>query len=709
MIELPAPGARRLRLVAASVLLALVLLTALQVPWSERLQAPGFDVLQVLAPRKVSALSVTIVEIDQKSLRALGQWPWPRVQLARLVRTLKRAEPAAIALNFLMPEADALSPERLLAQAVVEDRTIAAALHALPSNDAELAAALATAPVVLVVAGTQEPSETPLRTAPITLRASTPGTARPMLTQHAGALSSIDSLNRQASGWGLVSVDTTRGVVRRMPLVADVNGTLVPALAVEMLRVALRAPSLQLHHSGSQVTALTIGALRVPTEADGAVRVHFSRHRSDRFVSAIDVLEGKVDEAQLRGQLVLVAATAAGLNEVEDTPLGERLSGSEIQAQLIESLVDGTLLRRPRWAPLAEAASLGVLGMLLITVVPRTRPARAALLSLIALCLPALAALALFVGPHWLMDAIAPTLYLFLLLGVLLVLTLVESIRQRRVLEGEVQTQRLHSARVDGELAAAQAIQTSGLPRLDLLHGDGRVELHATLHAAREVGGDLYDFFMLDADRLFVLVGDVAGKGLPASIFMAVSKALTKSAMLRAPNADLGHVMSQANAEVSRDNPQQLFVSVFAAVLDLRTGLLNYCNAGHDNPYRLRDGLRDGQRGTPHALSRISDGDGPPLCAIADFAYVGASCQLHVGEMLCLMTDGVTEALNPAAELYGTARAQAWLERMAGASAQALVDGLHADVLAFADGADAADDLTILALRWRGPEIEVST
>ena len=700
-MDLPAPGARRLRLVAGCVLLVLVLLTALRAPWSERLQAPGFDVLQVLAPRHVGALSVTIVEIDQKSLRALGQWPWPRLQLARLVRTLKRAEPAAIGLTILMPEADALSPERLLAQAVVEDRTIAAALQALPSNDAELAAALATAPTVLVIAGTQEPSETPLRSVPITLRASTPSlsgaaTALPLLTQHAGALSSIDSLNRQASGWGLVSVDTTRGVVRRMPLVADVNGTLVPALAVEMLRVALRVPSLQLHHSGSQVTGLSIGALRVPTEADGAVRVHFSRHRSDRFVSAIDVLEGRVDDAQLRGQLVLVAATAMGLNEVEDTPLGERLSGSEILAQLIESLVDGTLLHRPRWAPLAEAASLGVLGMLLITVVPRTRPIRAALLSLIALCLPALAALAFFVGPHWLLDAIAPTLYLFLLMGLLLVLTLVESTRQRRVLEGEVQTQRLHSARVDGELAAAQAIQTSGLPRLDLLHGDHRVELHATLHAAREVGGDLYDFFMLDRDRLFVLVGDVAGKGLPASIFMAVSKALTKSAMLRAPDGDLGHVMSQANAEVSRDNPQQLFVSVFAAVLDLRTGLLSYCNAGHDNPYRLR--------GAPHPLARISDGDGPPLCAMVDFDYVGASCQLHAGEMLCLMTDGVTEALNPGAELYGTARAQAWLERMATASAQALVDGLHADVLAFADGADAADDLTILALRWRGPE-----
>jgi adenylate cyclase len=194
-------------------------------------------------------------------------------------------------------------------------------------------------------------------------------------------------------------------------------------------------------------------------------------------------------------------------------------------------------------------------------------------------------------------------------------------------------------------------------------------------------------------------VGDVAGKGLSASIFMAVSKALTKSAMLRTPGADIGAIMRVANAEVSRDNPEELFVTVFAAILDLDTGELDYCNAGHDNPYRWLP--------PPHALQRIEDGDGPPLCAVADFDYRGARCRLAPGEMLCLMTDGVTEALDTAGQLYGHQRLegllQAHRDAAVAADAHRLVEDLHADVLAFAAGAEPADDLTILALRWNGP------
>lgn len=689
---------RRIRLAGAALLLVLAGLIWLQAPWTERFQAGWFDAHQVLAPRPVGRLPVTVVEIDQKSLQALGQWPWPRTQLARLVDIVNQAEPAAIGLDILMPEADALSPERLLARMQVKDAAIVAALRSMPSNDSELARALHDAPSVMAIAGVAEVTGMSLRAVPIAVRASPPaGGATPAWTRYTGALTSLDALNSQAHGWGLISVDPSRGVVRRIPLVASVNGTLVPALALEMLRVAMRAPSLHLALSGAAVRSMSVGELTVPTEADGAVRVYFSGHRDDRFVSAVDVLEGRIDPAQLRKQLVLIGPTALGLYDYQATPTGERLSGSEIHAQLLENLVDGTLLHRPPWAPAAEALLLLLLGAALMRVTPRFKPGHAALLVLACVLLPMLGAFALFRWQHLLFDAATPGLSLLLLFAVLAVLSLGESTRQRRALQSLVQSQREQSARIAGELEAAQRIQTGSLPRLDLLQGDARIELHATLTPAREVGGDLYDFFRLDADRLFLVVGDVAGKGLSASIFMAVSKALTKSTMLRAPQADIGQIMSAANAEVSRDNPAMLFVTLFAAILDLRSGMLHYCNAGHDNPYRLHPDWP--------APRRIEDGDGPPLCAVDDFAYQGAQCQLARGEMLCLMTDGVTEAQNPAGELYGSARAQARLIELsqAGADAPALVTGLQADALAFAAGAEPADDLTILALRWLGP------
>lgn len=697
----------RIRAFGVAMLAAMVGAIWLQAPWAARLQTGWFDVQQALFPRRVDAWPVTVVEIDHESLKALGQWPWPRTQLARLLQAIHQAEPAAIGVNILMPEADALSPERALAQIPIDAVTLAAALKALPSNDAVLAGALAETGAVLVVAGMPAPTGMSLRAAPIVVGADPAGSvAAPAIAQYAGALTSIDELNRQASGWGLISVDATGGVVRRIPMVASIDGTLVPTLAVEMLRVAAGAPSLRLAVSGAAVTGITIGDLNIPTEADGSLRVYFSGHAPDRFVSALDVLEGRADPAMLQRQLVLIGLTGIGLHEYLDTPIGQRMSGSEIQAQLLENMVDGSWLRRPAWATTVEALLLLLLGAALLWITPRWRPVAAAA-SMLGLAMLLLAgAFFAFRTQRLLLDAATPSLSLVLLFGLLLVLTLAESTRQRRALERLVQHQREQSARIAGELEAARRIQNSALPRPDLLQGDRRVDLAAVLNPAREVGGDLYDFFRLDDRRLFVLVGDVAGKGLSASIFMAVSKALYKSVTLRTSlsaavdGESVGLIMRAANAEVSRDNAQLLFVTAFAGILDLETGEFVYCNAGHDNPYRLHPG-RPGP-------TVIDDGDGPPLCALPDFPYQGARCQLAPGEMVCLMTDGVAEAQNPAGELYGAGRVRRVLLAASSDSASAgdVVQALHSDVTTFAAGAEPADDLTILVLRWLGPPAE---
>ena len=684
----------RIRLKGGAALLLLALLAALHSPLHDRLRAAGFDAYQLLAPRSVPSPSVTIVEIDHKSLLALGQWPWPRNLLAKLVQRIHDAAPAAIGLNILMPEADALSPERLLGLAHINDAALDAALRALPTNDAELARVLASAPSVLVVAGTDAATGRAVRATPVLASG---GDAAAVVAAYPGALTSIDELDNAAAGRGMTSMARGRGVLRRIGLLASIDGTLMPTLAVEMLRVGLQVPALHVGMAGGAITGITIGKLHVPTEADGAMRVYFSTYRADRFVSAADVLDGRADMNALRGQLVLVGVTGTGLQDLHDTPSGERLSGTEVHAQLLENLVDRSWLRRPPWATQAETLLLLVLGALMLWAVPRWRALWG--LALLAGCVAALllASVLLFRSQRLLLDAGVPSLSLVLLYVVLLVLSLNEAANQRRSLETVVQRQRERNAHDAGELAAAQRVQTETLPSLELLRGDARVDLHATLVAARHVGGDLYDFFMLDRRRLFLLVGDVAGKGLPASIFMAVSKALYKSAMLRAPGADIGAVMSQANREVSRDNAQRLFVTVFAAILDLDSGRLDYCNAGHDDPWRLH-------RDRAHA-QRIRDGDGPPLCALDDFDYRSASVQLQRGEVLCLMTDGVTEAQNPAGEMFGSERVQQRLLALNATDrdAQEWVQVLHDDVRAFAGGADAADDLTLLVLRWNGP------
>ena len=474
------------------------------------------------------------------------------------------------------------------------------------------------------------------------------------------------------------------------------GGTLVPALAVELLRVARGETALVVQADGTAVRSVDIGRLVVRTDADGSVRPWFAPRQPKRFVSAVDVVQGQVDAAAFKGQIVIVGPTAVGLEDFQDTPLGQRMPGSEIHAQLIENLLDGTLLMRPAWATVAESGLLLAVGTLLLWIVPRWRPWRSALLLLALSAGAVLAGAAVFLSQRWLIDTASPGLGVLLLFVVLLLMSLTESARQRRTLERTVQAQRENAARVAGELEAAQRIQRGSLPRADLLQHEQRADLHAVLVPAREVGGDLYDYFMLDERRLFVLIGDVSGKGLPASIFMAVSKALYKAAMLRAPSADIGTIMAHANAELSRDNAEQLFVTAFACILDLDAGTLTYCNAGHDNPYLLRKG---------QPWRRISDGDGPPLCAVDDFDYRSATLALAPGDVLCVMTDGVTDAQDAAGAQYGSARLQQLLAGPASSApmtAHAVVEAIERDVMQFSAGEPAADDLTVLALHWTG-------
>ena len=689
-------GVARIRWVGAATLTAMALLVWQGAPWTDRLQSAWFDAHQVLAPRPVRLLPVTVVAIDPRSLAVLGQWPWPRNVLAQLIDLVRDADPAAIGINLLLPEADALSPERVLALAGIEPALVNQALRDTLPNDQRLAQALARAPVALAVAGMPDRTGTASRTVPFSVHNLGSDRDAPALITYGGLLTSLPMLHAQASGWGLISVDSTRGIFRRVPLVGNVDGTLVPTLAIEMLRVAQGAASLRLDVDHARPSLLRVGALRVPMEADGAVRVYFSPHRQDRFISASDLLQGRVDSAVLQRQLVVIGLIGTGLADALDTPLGQRMSGSEIHAQLLENLVDGTLLNRPRWAPAAEATLLLAVGGWLVWGVPRWRIGTAVAVVLAGITAPVVAGFVAFRSGLLLLDVASPGLSLLLLFGLLTVLSLSDATRQRRALQRQVQAQRERSARLTGELEAGQRIQNGSLPAADLLSADGRVEMHAVLTPAREVGGDLYDYFMLDEHRLFLLIGDVAGKGLSASIFMAVSRALYKSTMLRAPQADIGEIMGLANAEVSRDNAQSLFVSAFAAVIDLRSGALSYCNAGHDNPYRLHP-----SRTEP---TRIEDGDGPPLCAIDDYAYVGGQTQLLPGELLCLITDGVTEARNTAGELYGSQRLHQLLTELnaRGPGTKELVSTVFASVQDFAAGADAADDLTILALRWRG-------
>jgi phosphoserine phosphatase RsbU/P len=250
-----------------------------------------------------------------------------------------------------------------------------------------------------------------------------------------------------------------------------------------------------------------------------------------------------------------------------------------------------------------------------------------------------------------------------------------------------------HKERMEEELRVGHELQLSMVPRtFPAFPNRDDVSVHATLRPARELGGDFYDFFFVDAGHLFFCVGDVSDKGVPAALFMAAAKTLIRARSADDPSP--ASLVTYVNAELARDNDACMFVTLFAGRLDTTNGDLVYTNAGHDPPFvRSVDG----------SLRRLEERHGPLAGAVPGVVY-GESCRrLAPGDVLVAFTDGVTEASDAGARLFSEERAAEALRAEGVISAAAVVDRLVSAVEAFAGQAAQADDITILALQFRPP------
>jgi phosphoserine phosphatase RsbU/P len=252
-----------------------------------------------------------------------------------------------------------------------------------------------------------------------------------------------------------------------------------------------------------------------------------------------------------------------------------------------------------------------------------------------------------------------------------------------------------HLARLEAELDAARRLQLGMVPQsFPAPSADLPIDLFASMEPAREVGGDLYDFFVTEDGKLCFLVGDVSGKGMPAALFMARAKSLIRLAadLMRSPDgttASPSDIITRVNRELCLDNSDMMFVTLFLAILTPETGEVEYCNAGHNPPYQLKGS----------SIEPIEGGKGMILGVSPDAVYPTGQLKLAPGEGIYLFTDGVTEANNAAEELYGEHRLEEVLRGVAGAPSAEIIKTVTAEVGGFVGQALPFDDITMLSMR----------
>lgn len=360
------------RLIGLAVLALLTLLKYGDPVPLERMRLALFDHYMAQKPREAGEAPVVIVDIDERSLRGIGQWPWSRAVHARLLERLQAAGAAAVGFDIVFPEADRLSPPRLAETLPGLTPDMAARLKAEPDTDAVFAAAIARGRVVLGRSGLPHANPAEPGADPHMPIAMLGGESAELLHGYPGVLRNLPALEKAAAGLGMFSIlPEPDGIIRRVPLAFNIDGVPRPSLGIELLRIATGGDALAIRRDSAGISGFIIGGHFIPAERDGRFWVHFTRHNLNRFVPALDVMEGRFPPDRFRDRLVLVGSSAIGLQDLRPTPVHPAMPGVEIHAQMLETILAGTALTRPHYALGAEILAGAFIGLVMILLVPR--------------------------------------------------------------------------------------------------------------------------------------------------------------------------------------------------------------------------------------------------------------------------------------------------------------------------------------------------
>ncbi len=622
-----------------------------------------------------------LVGIDEASLERFGRWPWPRERHGDFCKLLAVNDPAVVTFDLLFTEVGQKE----------DDAYFAEAAGMLPHL---VTGALSDKDATPIQSGT-------FRTKPIP---SVHGD-RSAISGKSGARIPISELNA-VSWFGFVDSEPSGrdGVRRRLPLVIRIGDEVYPSLALQSVllfwNVAPDKVDVQL---GRWIDVPSPdGLCRIPITERGELWLNY--RASDRFsvwsyTGLLDALYRDAtgekpfpaDAPGVKGKIVVVGQVASGLTDLGPSPL-EAMSPLVLTSlNALNSILKRDFLRVVPlwpwplilWAASAWASLFGLRNQHILR----------------SLLLP-VAIMVLYVGAAWMLFAFksialpvaVPVFGLAIIHVGKVVIEWVEQVFEQRRISAELARATESKKLLEQELEIAREIQMSTLPREFPPFPDRvEIDLHAIMVPAKFVGGDLYEFFFVGENKLFFVIGDVSGKGVPAALFMTMAIAVIRAHVIagRSP----AETLRRSNNVLTMRNERCTFVTVFCGLLDTETGQLSYANGGHNPPVLL-----DGEGGVSFLAQ-----EGTAIGVLEDLEFEERELTLKPGQGLFLYTDGVTEAIDTKKEMFSDERLLAALNvRHSSFSAERLTTKLQQELSEFVGDAAQFDDITALTLFYRG-------
>src|SRR5579864_8101957 len=368
------------RLICLVLLIGIAALRIADFEPIQELRVRTFDFYQRFDPRIKTSRPVTIIDIDEQSLKKIGQWPWPRTHIADMVINLANLGAVAIGFDVVFSEPDRLNPDVLAKSMRYLDDLTRNRLRELPSNDQILADAIRRARVVLGETGLASVVSEIDKELPFTgfgTRGEKMEDPPPRFFEFPGLLRNVPVLEKVAAGRGLFTIIQERdGIIRRVPMMLRVQGQMMPSLSLEMLRVISGTSTILAKYDRNGVKSIALRGLDIPTDKNGELWVHFAHQDPSIYVPATSVLDGTAPVEKIRGKLVLIGTSAATLNDIKTTPVSAVMPGVEIHAQVLEAALTHAVISQPNYALGVELLAALIIGILVIIFTPNLGPVR---------------------------------------------------------------------------------------------------------------------------------------------------------------------------------------------------------------------------------------------------------------------------------------------------------------------------------------------
>ena len=583
----------------------------------------SLDSYQKIFKYELAETPVIIVDVDEKSLGKIGQFPWNRKIFGDLVKTLKESGASVISFDIFFSEEDKQNPNQILkAYNLNRESSLASEILKLPNNDDYFLNQIKNSNVVMPILGlVQKPInfQNQKSKAKFISRGEDP---RKYIYSFAHGLTSLKKINDQTSGVGNISiVNDTDAVLRKAPLLVSIQNELFPSLSIETLRLFKKQKNILVQSDTAGINSIKLRPYTIKTDANAMFWIKYKKSKKNQYISAFDVLEKKFEKNIFKNKIVLIGSSAQGIFDFAKISTGDTIPGVEVHANIIENIFNNQILKRSSSSILVEVLIL-ILGTIFAFFFADNAKPKSSILFYLLLIFIILAFGFGSYKQNYLIDISYPifAITIMFLSGLYL-----RYLRENEIALSFEKKQII----LKQEREIAGEVQKKLFPKLD----EKEERIYGANIPARDVSGDYFDVIKINKDEFYFTLADVSGKGIKAGILMASASAVFKS--LAKTNVPISNISLRMNNQVSESSYQGMFITAVIGRINLKTGDMEYINHGHE-PVMVANQEKN---------FKYLESSFPPLgiMPIDDESFFESTKENFKGKNIFIYTDGVTE------------------------------------------------------------------